>query len=329
MKYKYILYAPPYDENGGGCIALHRLCHLINACGGEAYLHPFMPSYELHHYNAAEIGLYAKAIYEASNLANYRINETFRTPVLRPHDSSPPGDDCIVIYPEIAFGNPLRARNVVRWLLHNPGHHTGKIYFGSGEFYYRYADYFTGDFKFPGSEMADMTLRVQYSPFDLYRRRPDEPEQERTGTAYCIRKGKGRAMVHDTANSILIDGKSHKEVATIFKSVKRFISYDPQTHYSYLAVIAGCESVVVPPDHTTKEQWKPNVEDRYGLAYGFDDIEFALATRHMALERQISLDRNSQQNAKDFMNDIESRLRKRSSQERHARGEAAMDGIRA
>ncbi len=136
-------------------------------------------------------------------------------------------------------------------------------------------------------------------------------------------------MVHDTADSILIDGKSHEEVATIFKSVKRFISYDPQTHYSYLAIIAGCESLVVPPDDTTKEQWKPNVEDRYGLAYGFDDIEFALATRHMALERQISLDRSSLQNAKDFMNDIESRLHKRSSQERRARGEAATNGIPA
>jgi hypothetical protein len=312
MKYKYILYAPPYDENGGGCIALHRLCHLINECGGEAYLHPFMPSYELHHYNAAEIGAYAKAIYAAGNLANYRINETFRTPVLTPQDSSSPGNDCIVIYPEITFGNPLRAKNVVRWLLHNPGYHTGKVYFGPGETYYRYADHFSGDFRFPGSEMADMILRVQYSPFELYRIRPDEPERQRTGTAYCIRKGKGRALAHDTANSILIDGKSHKEVATIFKSVRRFVSYDPQTLYSYLAVLAGCESVVVPPDNMTKEQWKPNVEDRYGLAYGFDDVEFALSTRHLALERQISLERNSQQNAMEFMSDIEGRLRKRS-----------------
>lgn len=311
MKYKYIIYAPPYDENGGGAIALHRLCHLINECGGEAYLHPFVPSFEVHHHNAAEIGLYAKAIYDASNLANYRINDTFRTPVLRPQESSAPGDDCIVVYPEIAFGNPLRAKNVVRWLLHNPGHHTGKIYFGSGEIYYRYADYFTGEFSFPGSEMADMILRVQYSPFELYQARPEEALRERAGTAYCIRKGKGRAMAHDTGNSVLIDGKSHKDIATIFKSVKQFISYDPQTYYSYLAVIAGCESVVVPPDDTSKEQWKPSVEDRYGLAYGFDDMEFALATRHLALQRQVALDNDSQQSVREFISDIESRLRER------------------
>ena len=312
MNYKYILYAPPYDEESGGAIALHRLCHLINECGGEAYLHPFVPSYDLHLHNVAQLGQFAKAIYETANLANYRINGAFKTPVIPPKENFIPGNDCIVVYPEIIFGNPLRAPNVVRWLLHNPGHHTGKIYYGPREVYYRYADHFLGDFRFPGSAMSDIILRVQYSPFELYRGQPGEPAHERAGTAYCIRKGKGRAIVHDTENSILIDGKSHKEVSAIFRSVKRFISYDPQTYYSYLAVVAGCESIVVPPDNTTKEQWKPTVEDRYGLAYGFDDLEFALATRHLALEHQISLDQDSQRNAKEFMNDIERRLRKQS-----------------
>src|SRR6185437_11294673 len=310
---KYIIYAHPYDENSGGIIALHRLCHLINTCGGEAYLYPLVPSFDLHLYNAAQIGYYAKAIYEATNLANYRINSAFKTPVLPPKESFIPGNDCIVVYPEVTFGNPLRANNVVRWLLHNPGHHSGKIYYGCREIYYRYADHFRGDFTFPGSEMADLILRIQYAPFELYREQAGEPKRERTGTAYCIRKGKGRAIVHDTANSMLIDGKSHGEISTIFKSVKRFISYDPQTHYSYLAAVAGCESVVVPVDGTTKEQWKPTAEDRYGLAYGFDDIESARATRHLALERQISLDLESERNARDFMNDIENRMRKRTS----------------
>lgn len=319
MNYKYVIYAPAYHEDSGGIIALHRLCHLINECGGEAYLYPFVPSFELHHHNITHIGLYTKAIYEAINLANYRINGAFKTPVLPPGENFVPGNDCIVIYPEITFGNPLRAKNVVRWLLHNPGHHTGKICYGAGEIYYRYADYFVDDFKFPGSEMSALLLRIQYTPFDLYQERPDEPRRERSGIAYCIRKGKGRAMVHDIADSILIDGKAHQEVAAIFKSVKRFISYDPQTYYSYLAAIAGCESVVVPPDGTTKEQWKPNLEDRYGLAYGFDDIEFALATRQLAVDRQISLDRDSRRSAREFMTDVEGILDKRYSRAQPAK----------
>ena len=316
MNYKYIIYSPPYHENGGGTIALHRLCHLINQCGREAYLYPHGPSYDLHLHNASQVGLYLKEIYEATNLANYRINEAFRTPVLPPKDSFIPGHDCIVIYPEMTFGNPLRAKNVVRWLLNNPGHISGRIYYGPREIYYRYADYFAEGFTFPGSETADMFLRIQYTPLDLYRERPEERNNPRTGTAYCMKKGNGRAMVHDTTNSILIDGKSHQQVAAIFKSVKQFVSYDTHTLYSSLAAISGCESVVVPLEGMTKEQWRPNVEDRYGIAYGFDDVEFALTTRPLALERQISLDRDSERNAKDFLIDVESRLRKRSGEER-------------
>lgn len=312
MRYKYIINAPPYHEDSGGIIALHRLCDLINQSGGEAYLYPLVPGFELHLYNAAQIGLLAKAIHEATNLANYRINDAFKTPVLPPREDFIPGNDCIVIYPEITFGNPLRARNVVRWLLHNPGHHTGKICYGAGEIYYRYADCFAVDFRFPGSEMADLLLRIQYTPFDLYLERPEERPHDRTGTAYCIRKGQGRSLVHDTADSILIDGKSHREIAAIFKSVKRFISYDTHTYFSYLATMAGCESIVVPMENVTKEQWNPITADRYGVAYGFDDIEFALATRQLALEYQLSLDRDSQRNVAAFMNDVEGRLRRRS-----------------
>jgi hypothetical protein len=313
MSYKYIINAPPYHEDSGGSIALHRLCDLINQSGGEAYLYPLVPSFDLHLYNAAQIGLYTKAIYEAANISNYRINSDFKTPVLPPTENFVPGNDCIAVYPEVTFGNPLRARNVVRWLLHDPGHHTGKVYYGAREIYYRYADCFAVDFQFPGSEMADLLLRIQYTPFDLYLERPEERRQDRTGTAYCMRKGKDRSIVHDTADSILIDGKSHREIAAIFKSVKRFISYDTHTYFSYLAAIAGCESVVVPLENVTKEQWNPIAEDRYGLAYGFDDLEFALSTRQLALEYQRSLDRNSQRNVEGFMHDVEARLRSRSS----------------
>ena len=312
VNYKYIIWSPPYHESGGGAIALHRLCHLINQCGREAYLYPEVPSFDLHLHNAAQVGVYLKEIYEATNLANYRINGEFRTPVLPPNENFVPAHDCIVIYPEVTFGNPLRAKNVVRWLLHHPGYHSGKVYYGSGEIYYKYADYFAGGFTFPGSEIADVVLRIQYTPCDLYRERDEERKPERRGTAYCIKKGKGRAMVHDTDHSILIDGKSHQEIAAIFKSVKQFVSYDAHTLYSSLAAISGCESVVVPLEGVTKEQWRPSVEDRYGIADGFDDVEFALTTRHLALERQMALDRDSERNARAFLADIESRLRKRS-----------------
>jgi hypothetical protein len=53
-------------------------------------------------------------------------------------------DRSIVIYPEIVAGNPLRARNVVRYLLNKPGYFTGAGMetFGEGDYYLHFSDEF-------------------------------------------------------------------------------------------------------------------------------------------------------------------------------------------
>ncbi len=44
---KFIIFAPTYDENIGGVILLHKLCHLLNANGIKSFLFPFFtPSKE-------------------------------------------------------------------------------------------------------------------------------------------------------------------------------------------------------------------------------------------------------------------------------------------
>lgn len=315
MTYKFIIYAPSFDENIGGVIALHRLCHLLNECGATAYLHPFIPSFELAFHNIQEIGAYIKSIQYASSLDNFRVHSDFRTPVLKPSDGFVAPDDCIVVYPEVVFGNPLRAKNVVRWLLHKPGFHTGKIFYGQDEIFYRYADFGDDSYSLHGSVNSDLILRIQYIPVALYLSAASAPPEERKNVAYCVRKGRGRAAAHDLENSILIDGKSHVEIAAILAKTHTFISYDLYTHYSYFAAIAGCNSIVIPETGLSETEWKPQVEDRFGLAYGYDRIDFARATRDRAIERQVRLDSLSLDNTKAFLRDVETRLAKRSQQQ--------------
>ena len=53
--------------------------------------------------------------------------------------------------------------------------------------------------------------------------------------------------------------------------------------YSHFAALCGCDSIVVPVDGVSKEEWYPDPADRYGLAYGFDDVGEARRTRPLLL----------------------------------------------
>jgi hypothetical protein len=209
----------------------------------------------------------------------------------------------IVIYPEITFGNPLNAKNIVRWLLHNPGFHTNIIHFGTNEFYIKYHHGFD-EFTHYKSFSSKNILQIKHYPTELYNLQTTS--QKRSGTDYCLRKGMGKKIVHDLSDSILIDGKSHQEIAKIFKSVKCFISYDTNTAFSHLAVLCGCDSVVIPDENVTEENWYPNPKDRYGIAYGFENINKAKKTQHLVHEHIIKEQEKSYSNVQKFISDCQS-----------------------
>jgi len=318
MKRKFIIFAPSYSELSGGVIALHKLCDLLNKSDNEAYLYPMFESYEFHPYNAHLANLmiqgwdstfhvkHTRAFDQVSELEDqkqfYLINPEFSAPVLMPDPNLSFDDQWVIIYPEVTFGNPLRAKNVVRWLLHNPGFHTGKIYYSPNELYFRYSNT-VNPFSFPGSKTSLLELQILHLPLGYYYK--PELENERNGTAYCARKGGGSPVQHNLEDSILIDGKSHQEVANIFRSVKTFISYDPMTLYSNLAVLCGCSSVVIPSAGVSETEWQRDPRRHYGVAYGIENISKANATAHLALEGLVSIERDSTSLTRQFITQVE------------------------
>jgi len=211
-------------------------------------------------------------------------------------------NDYIVVYPEVVSGNPLNAKNVVRWFLHDPGFHTNLVKYGSGELYFRFGSV-TNLFDPPeGSKVSDSNLTVLHFPLELYN--SEGWSENRSGSAYCIRKGKGKPIVHDLSESILIDDLPHEEVAKIFKKVKQFISYDTKTAYSYFAAICGCESIVIPDNGISEEAWIPDVNSRVGLAYGFENIEKARTTAHLTETFLKSEENSSNGRVKCFIDEV-------------------------
>ena len=54
-----------------------------------------------------------------------------------------------------------------------------------------------------------------------------------------------------------------------------------------MAVLCGCESVVVPDEGVSIDQWYQDPQDRYGISYGFSNLEHAASTKHLVEARVI------------------------------------------
>ncbi|MGI2258570.1 hypothetical protein [Shewanella sp. GXUN23E] len=282
---KIYIYSRSYDENSGGIVVLHRLCHLINNIDGySAYLVPnkvegvIDPSIK-NFFNAIR-----KTIkYKFRGTKKFKTNPLWDTPVV---DIDTIDNNSLVIYPEITIGNPLRAKNVVRWFLHQPGYFTKNICFGNNELYYKFNSAIN-DFEHSLSSTSKNELKVIYYPLDIYN--CEGVTKRDIECCHLVRKGSNKKHIHPN-ESICIDGMSHKEIADIFRRSKRFISYDNYTAYSIFAVLCGCESVVVPEEGWSKIDWYPNEQDRYGIAFGFDksELDWAKSTSSNVLKHIVS-----------------------------------------
>jgi hypothetical protein len=305
---KFLIFSPSYRETSGGIVVLHKLCHLLNEIGFEAYVCPQFNIFEVSARNfPRKLASFLLSEFRRKK-SDFRLNESFNTPLIDGVKEKSL-DDFIVIYPEIISGNPLEAKNVVRWLLHQPGFHSGKVNYATGELYYKFNSAIN-DFNIHGSVLSDNELKVIHYPLDVYYR-PEESGGRR-GTAYCLRKGKHKQLQHDLADSVLIDGKPHEEVAEIFRNVNTFISYDTYTAYSIFAVLCGAQSIVVPDEGVDIDEWYPDPKDRNGIAYGFSQAELARAekTKPLVLEhvkseelKSIERVRAFAQEAQDFFSD--------------------------
>lgn len=90
FKYPYVMTVPGYIEASLGIQVVHRLCHLINQHGGEAYV----------------VSPETNPEWNTPQLTSGKFNEYKES-----------GEIFIAVYPEIESGNPLEAPVCVRYML--------------------------------------------------------------------------------------------------------------------------------------------------------------------------------------------------------------------
>lgn len=203
----------------------------------------------------------------------------------------------IVIYPEVVFGNPLDADNVVRWLLNKTKYKNLPGAYFKTDLFIAYREFFNDLDLNPNNYI----LRQTYFDLNLYKR---YNYGKRQGKCYIVRKGAKRPDLPTSFDGLVIDRLPEKEKVRIFNESEYCYSYDTQTAYSSIAAICGCKSIVMPEPGKSRKNYRGEGDSPgYGIAYGDkkEEIEWALSTVDKLAE---SLD-YTESNIKNAMNLIE------------------------
>jgi hypothetical protein len=191
-------------------------------------------------------------------------------------------DDVITIYPEVISGNPFNAKNVVRYVLYYPGWHAGDKEYSDDELIITYNNEYVKDTKYDNA----FVLTLLNPKLNIMKNH----DKKRNKIGLLVRKCKDFDYKMNLLNQykhflklpvISIDDEIKKctdlrNLSKIYNTISLFISFDPHTYHSTMAALCGCTSIVIPSKEISSEEFY-NVT-KYGVAYGFENIDFAKLT---------------------------------------------------
>ena len=133
----------------------------------------------------------------------------------------------------------------------------------------------------------------------------------RSGRCYLIKGNEyldGQPIYHTKHDTNIDDywdfkGDRMKFLAEIFNKHEIFFTYNTQTFISVLAALCGCISIIIPHPTTRKERVFQFPQNKYGIAYGFEDINHSIDTLHLVKENIQSCLLNNQQYLKQFVSE--------------------------
>jgi hypothetical protein len=206
-------------------------------------------------------------------------------------------DDVITIYPEVISGNPFNAKNVVRYVLYYPGWHAGDKEYSDDELIITYNNEYVKDTKYDNA----FVLTVLNPKLNIMKNN----DKKRNKIGLLVRKCKDFEYKMNLLNEykhllklpvISIDDEINKctdlkDLSKIYNTITLFISFDPHTYHSTMAALCGCTSIVIPSKEISNEEFY-NVQ-KYGVAYGFENIDFAKLTHSKMINDLKTMEQNT------------------------------------
>lgn len=91
-------------------------------------------------------------------------------------------------------------------------------------------------------------------------------------------------------------------IRTAFQQSAQFICFDNSTSHSVFASLCGADSVIIPNTKISPEEYRNSLEYlKYGVAYGFEDLDHMYKTKHLVRQHITDLYHRSFDDVKKFI----------------------------
>jgi hypothetical protein len=249
---KFLISTHGFDMGIGGLKVLHKLCHLLNERGEDAYLIPLdfnQPFGVYENYN--------------TKMVTQEVLDNL--------------DDVIVIYPESWYGNYLNAKNVVRWMIGFPSEVHINTWNDNDLWFWYLPFYITEKY----NKHKDNMLYIGEQHRDIFYNR----NLDRIGSCWTLRKAqdyiKPEQYIHPK-DSTFIPYHAAGDLASlsnVFNSKDIFYCYDNYTYISIQSLMCDTDTIII-PHNKTKEEFFNGYELNKYLAYGIEDLPRAKSIRN-------------------------------------------------
>jgi hypothetical protein len=225
----------------------------------------------------------------------------------------------IVIYGETIEGNPMNAKYVIRWILAPLGFIVGPEIantWGKNDLVY----YFNTETKFSlqPEKIGSIYKLLNVIYINPYAKNINS--NPRRGVCHTFRKsaeihGKVK-YIHPIDSFEITREHTQMQCIALFNKFKTFVSYDSLTFLNVIAALCGCISIVYKVKGLNKQEWIMTTAasnffkfkghtNLFGIAYGLEDIPFAVNTLHLAPQQWKNiLNYSKEKIVLPFVNDI-------------------------
>lgn len=269
---KFIISTHSFDFGIGGLKVLHKLCHLLNEGGYDAYLVPYDFSQPFETY------------------ANYNVK-------MVTEDILNNLEDAVVIYPESWYGNYLNAPNVVRWMIGPPSEPHINTWSERDLWFWLVPYYITPKY----NKNSENHLYVGEQHREVF----FDQNLERTNTCWTLRKAQGLVKEEDyrhPSDSLFIPYHGARDLvglADLYNRCTAFYCYDTYTYLTIQSLLCNTDAIVLASESNREKFLSGFALSKY-VAYGVEDLPRARGLRNEFWHEIDEVEQNTMKQIHEF-----------------------------